>query len=51
VLNLMGAAGAMPSLAHVIANNFNNPPDYFPWWEDPAECERFIAQHAPAVAA
>jgi hypothetical protein len=51
VLNLMGAAGAMPSLAHVIANNFNNPPDYFPWWEDPAECERFIARHAPPVAA
>lgn len=53
LLKLLGAASTLPSLAHVLANNFDNPPDYFPWWEDPVECERFIEKHAAlsAVAA
>ncbi|MDR2851885.1 MAG: FAD-binding oxidoreductase [Burkholderiaceae bacterium] len=49
ILNLLGAANHSPSLAHVLANNFNNPPDYFPWWDDPVACERFIKQHAGAA--
>ena len=46
ILTLLGAAGRIPSIAHRIANNFDNPPDFFPWWTDPAECERFIDRHA-----
>jgi hypothetical protein len=43
ILNLLGAAGQCPPLASAIANGFNNPPDFFPWWTDPAACEQFIA--------
>lgn len=49
MLKLLGAAGASPALAHALANNFNNPPDYFPWWEDPVECDRFIEKMAAAA--
>lgn len=49
ILNLLGAAGQIPSLAHEIANNFDNPTKYFPWWMDPAESERFIQKHATAA--
>lgn len=45
VLQLLGAAGASPSLAATIANHFDHPPAYFPWWDDAAECERLIASH------
>jgi len=37
ILQLMGAASQIPSLAGKIANGFNHPPDYSPWWFDPAE--------------
>ena len=46
VLNLLGAAGQIPGVAHAIANNFNHPPGFFPWWTDAQACERFIAEHA-----
>ena len=49
ILQLMGAASQMPKLASRIANGFNNPPDYNPWWFDPAEAEKLIgAQKAGA---
>ena len=41
ILQLMGAASQIPSLASRIANGFNNPPDYNPWWFDPAEAQKF----------
>lgn len=50
ILKLLGTAGQVPSVASVIANNFNNPPDYFPWWTDPVECDRFIEMHTPQAA-
>lgn len=53
ILNLLGAAGQCPPLAGAIANGFDNPPDFFPWWTDAAACERFIADkmaEATAVA-
>jgi len=50
ILNLLGAAGQAPALASAIANGFNNPPDFFPWWMDPQACEQFIASKM-AVAA
>lgn len=50
ILNLLGAAGQAPALSSVIANGFNNPPDFFPWWMNPQACEQFIASKM-AVAA
>ncbi|KAG8148484.1 MFS transporter [Burkholderia catarinensis] len=45
VLNLLGAAVGLPSLASVIADGFNHPPSYFPWWVDAQEYERFLSRH------
>jgi hypothetical protein len=36
ILQLMGVASKVPPLAREIANGFNHPPDYAPWWFDPA---------------
>src|SRR6266446_3315816 len=46
ILQLMGAASQIPPLASKIANGFNNPPDYSPWWFDPAEADKVIKQMA-----
>ncbi|MGH9745316.1 MAG: styrene monooxygenase/indole monooxygenase family protein [Candidatus Acidiferrales bacterium] len=43
ILNLMGAATQIPALARKIANGFNNPPDFNPWWFNPAEAEKLPA--------
>jgi styrene monooxygenase A-like protein len=43
ILQLMGAATQIPALARKIANGFNNPPDYNPWWFDAKEAERLTA--------
>jgi styrene monooxygenase A-like protein/F420-dependent NADP oxidoreductase-like protein len=50
ILQLMGAASQIPFLASKIANGFNNPPDYAPWWFDPAEADKLIKSYAPARA-
>jgi hypothetical protein len=50
VLELLGAAGQCPSLASSIANNFNHPPAFLPWWTDAAECQRYVAGHMAAMA-
>ncbi|WCM94517.1 FAD-binding oxidoreductase [Acidovorax sp. NCPPB 2350] len=50
VLKLLGTAAALPALASTIANGFNHPPGYFPWWADAEEAERLIARHQPPVA-
>ena len=46
VLQLMGAAQAYPALAKRIANGFNNPLDFFPWFAVPEEAERYLQQLA-----
>ena len=46
ILQLMGAASQIPPLAAKIANGFNNPPDYSPWWFDQAQAENLIKQMA-----
>jgi len=51
ILHLLGAAGQCPPLASAIANGFDNPPDFFPWWTDPIACEQFIAEKMQAAAA
>ena len=50
ILALLGAAGHAPALAGRIANGFDNPPDFFPWWADPAACQQLIDQHLPQAA-
>ncbi|MBR9830477.1 MAG: FAD-binding oxidoreductase, partial [Oceanospirillales bacterium] len=45
LLELLGAAQASPGLASTIANGFDNPPDYFPWWVAPDACRYLIGQH------
>ena len=43
VLQLLGAAEELPELAATIANGFDDPRTYFPWWFDAGEAERLIA--------
>jgi hypothetical protein len=50
VVGLLGAAGELPGLASRIVNGFDNPPDYFPWWEDAGEAKALIA-HEKELAA
>lgn len=42
ILQLMGAAAQNSALASRIANGFDNPPDYNPWWFNPAEAQKLI---------
>jgi hypothetical protein len=49
ILQLMGAASEIPALARKIANGFNYPPDYSPWWFDPAEASNLIKRIAVAA--
>lgn len=42
VLNIMGAAQAFPVLARRIANGFDNPLDYFPWFAVPEEADKYL---------
>ncbi len=50
ILQLMGASSQIPPLASKVANGFNNPPDYSPWWFDQAEADKMIKQMAGAAA-
>jgi hypothetical protein len=49
-LQLMGAASQIPLLARKIANGFNNPPDYSPWWFDQAQADNVIKQMVGTTA-
>ena len=46
VLNIMGSAQAFPELAKRIANGFNNPLDFFPWFAVPEEADAYLARLA-----
>lgn len=46
VLNIMGAAQQIPALAKRIANGFNDPSDFFPWFAVPEEADKYLAQLA-----
>lgn len=50
ILELFGAAEKNRAIAHAIADGFDNPPDLFPWWIDPAECRRFIDEKGDRAA-
>lgn len=51
VLQLMGAAGQAPALAHSLANGFNHPPSFFPHWSDAAAARQLIERQMAAQAA
>ncbi|MBV1789099.1 FAD-binding oxidoreductase [Marinobacterium sp. D7] len=45
ILELLGAAQQSASLAARIANGFNDPTGFMPWWKDPAACADVIKSH------
>ncbi len=47
VLGLMGAASQIPKLAGRIANGFDHPPDYNPWWFSAEEADALIKKLQP----
>ncbi|WP_369048163.1 styrene monooxygenase/indole monooxygenase family protein [Tenacibaculum sp. UWU-22] len=46
VLNVLGAAGQIPSLADTIADNFSDPTKFFPWWLDEEKANNLIKEKA-----
>lgn len=46
VLNIMGSAQAFPALAKRIANGFNDPRDFFPWFAVPEEADAYLQKLA-----
>ena len=44
VLRLVDAAGEVPALAQTIANGFDDPRLFYPWWFDAGEADRIIAE-------
>ncbi|PQO23996.1 alanine-phosphoribitol ligase [Rhodobacteraceae bacterium WD3A24] len=44
VLDLMGTASAEPRLAHRMANGFDDPRDFFPWFADPKAAQDYMAE-------
>jgi hypothetical protein len=46
VLQLLGAAGGEPRIAHRFANAFNNPKDFFEWFMDPEKAAAYLADLA-----
>ncbi len=48
VLNVLGAAGQFPAVAHRFANGFDNPPEFYDWFMDPGKAEVYLAEVAAA---
>jgi len=46
VLQILGAAQQFPTLARRIANGFNDPTDFFPWFAVPDEADAYLKQLA-----
>ena len=46
VLNIMGSAQKFPVLARRIANGFDNPLDFFPWFAVPEEADKYLTSLA-----
>ena len=42
ILDIMGTACAVPTLAHRMANGFDDPRDFFPWFADPAAASAYL---------
>lgn len=48
VLDMLGAAGQFPAVAQRFANGFDNPPDFYDWFMDPAKADAYLAEVAAA---
>jgi hypothetical protein len=48
VLNVLGAAGQFPAVAHRFANGFDNPPEYYDWFMAPDKAEAYLKEVAAA---
>ena len=48
VLNMLGAAGQFPPIAHRFANGFDNPPEFYDWFMDPVKADAYLAEVAAA---
>ena len=46
VLEVLGAAGQFPAVAHRFANGFDNPPDFYEWFMDPDSARAYLAEVA-----
>ncbi|WP_137128569.1 styrene monooxygenase/indole monooxygenase family protein [Rhizobium sp. FY34] len=46
VLNIMGSAQGFPELAKRIANGFDDPRDFFPWFAVPEEADAYLKRLA-----
>ena len=44
ILEIMGTACADPRLAHRMANGFDDPRDFFPWFADPGAAATYLAE-------
>jgi len=44
VLEIMGTACVEPRLAHRMANGFDDPRDFFPWFADPTEAAAYLQE-------
>ena len=44
ILEIMGTACAEPRLAHRMANGFNDPRDFFPWFADPNAAADYLRE-------
>lgn len=42
ILDIMGTACAVPTLAHRMANGFDDPRDFFPWFADPSAAAAYL---------
>jgi hypothetical protein len=49
IIDILGAAVQNSAIASDIVNGFNNPPDLFPWLEDPAEAKRYLEKNQPVA--
>lgn len=50
LLELLGAAGQSKPLASAIANGFDDPRNFAPWWFDAQSCQAFIQEKAYQAA-
>lgn len=44
VADLLAAAAEVPGIAATLANGFDDPRTFFPWWYDAGSAERFVSE-------
>jgi len=50
LLKALATAAQSPELAHLIANGFDDPRRFVPWWFDAEQCEKLIERTLPLAA-